>query len=98
MIGLLVDRPTAIIGHDGLGSQMFLVVHQTRRPLTKMSSIFRVWVKRQRQANLILDSRNGQEVTCGRKPNSKTTQHRRRDHVPTAIRLLQNTPPVGRVR
>ena len=78
MIGLLVDRPTAIIGHDGLGSQMFLVVHQTRRPLTKMSSIFRVWVKRQRQANLILDSTNGQGVTCGRKPNSRTTQHGKR--------------------
>jgi hypothetical protein len=56
---MLVDRPTTIIGHDGFGSKMFWVVHQTRRPLTKMSSNFRLCVKCQRQANFILDSRDG---------------------------------------
>jgi hypothetical protein len=59
VIGLLVDRPTTIISHDGLGSKMLWVVHQTRRPLTKMSSSFRLCVECQRQTNFILDSRNG---------------------------------------
>jgi hypothetical protein len=59
VIGLLVDRPTAIVGHDGLSSEMLWVVHQTRQPLTKMSSSFRLCVKYQRQANFILDSRSG---------------------------------------
>ena len=42
VIGLLVDCPPAVIRHDGLGSKMLLVVHQTRRPQTKMSSMFRL--------------------------------------------------------
>lgn len=41
VIGLLAERSSTIISHDGLGCEMlFLVVHQTRWPVTKKSGVF----------------------------------------------------------
>lgn len=41
MIGLLAERSSTIISHDGLGCEMlFLVVHQTRWPVTEKSGVF----------------------------------------------------------